>query len=185
MMEILGPVPKNFAVAGKSFDQYFQHDDIRNRYSFKRIKGLRHFPLKKLLTDKYRLKVTEAEQLADFLLQMLHWYPSDRATAQQMLSHPWLSMADEYNYKMTDLEYKKYSLKQSIENVKEQVMNQGPIPSNVCNVPEMNQQFECNVSELADSDAEVNAADDEDNTSIESADDTVSSISLSGENKGP
>lgn len=47
-------------------------------------------------------------------------------------------MADEYNYKMTDLEYKKYSLKQSIENVKEQVMNQGPIPSNVCNVPEMN-----------------------------------------------
>lgn len=41
------------------------------------------------------------------------------------------------------------------------------------------------MSELADSDAEVNAADDEDNTSIESADDTVSSISLSGENKGP
>lgn len=81
MMEILGPMPQNFAVAGKQFDQFFQKDENTAKYSFRRIKGLRHFPLKKLLMDKYRLKVQEAEELADFLMQILHWYPSDRATA--------------------------------------------------------------------------------------------------------
>ena len=40
------------------------------------------------------------------------------------------------------------------------------------------------MSELADSDSEINGADQEDNTSLESADDTVSSISLTGEKKG-
>jgi hypothetical protein len=39
------------------------------------------------------------------------------------------------------------------------------------------------VSELADSDSDINAADDEDNTSLESAEDTESSVSLSGANK--
>ena len=85
MMEILGPMPKNFATAGKNFENFFTKDEITGKYTFKRIKGLRHFPLKRLLTDKYRLKTHEAEELADFLLQMLKWYPHDRATAQEML----------------------------------------------------------------------------------------------------
>lgn len=111
MMEILGPMPKNFAIAGKNFDNFFQKDEMSHKYNFKRIRGLRHFPLKKLLIDKYRLKIEEADMLADFLMQMLHWYPSDRASAQEMLNHPWLKMKDEYNYRMNDLEYKKYNLK--------------------------------------------------------------------------
>lgn len=41
------------------------------------------------------------------------------------------------------------------------------------------------MSELADSDSEINGADREDNTSLESEDDTMSSISLTGENKDP
>jgi hypothetical protein len=35
----------------------------------------------------------------------LKWYPSDRPSAQEMLSHPWLSMPDEYSYKMSEIEY--------------------------------------------------------------------------------
>ena len=41
------------------------------------------------------------------------------------------------------------------------------------------------MSELADSDSEINAADREDNTSLESNDDTESSVSLTGDNKEP
>lgn len=51
--------------------------------------------------------------LADFLLPMLKWLPKDRASAQQMLDHPWLKMPDDYNFKMDDLEYKKFKLKQT------------------------------------------------------------------------
>ena len=29
-----------------------------------------------------------------------------------MLSHPWLSMPDNYNYKMSEMEYKLYELKE-------------------------------------------------------------------------
>ena len=49
--------------------------------AIKKIDGLKHFPLEKLLTDKYKLKPEEAKGLADFLLLMLKWRPSDRPTA--------------------------------------------------------------------------------------------------------
>lgn len=80
-MELLGPMPKNFAIAGKNFDNFFAKKEGSSKYHFKKIKGLKHFPLKKLLTDKYRIKPHEAESLADFLLKMLAWYPHKRATA--------------------------------------------------------------------------------------------------------
>lgn len=54
---------------------------------------------------------------ADFLMQILKWYPSDRPTAQKMLSHPWLSMPDDYNYKMSDMEYKLYDLKEQAKKI--------------------------------------------------------------------
>lgn len=59
MIELLGPMPKNFALAGKNFENYFERD--HGKYTYKNIKGLKPFPLKKLLTDKYRIKPHEAE----------------------------------------------------------------------------------------------------------------------------
>lgn len=56
MMELLGPMPKCFAMAGKQFEKFFAIDEDTGRYTFQRIHGLKHFPLKKLLQDKYRLK---------------------------------------------------------------------------------------------------------------------------------
>lgn len=61
-------------------------------------------------------------------------------------------------------------------------MNQGPISSKG-NQGEST-QFDCNVSELAESDSEINGGDREDNTSLESDNDTLSSLSLTGEPKG-
>jgi serine/threonine-protein kinase SRPK3 len=81
MMELLGPMPKNFALAGKNFSNFFEKDEKTGKYTFKRIKGLKHYPLKKLLMNKYRFKALEADQLSDFLLKMLQWYPTDRDTA--------------------------------------------------------------------------------------------------------
>lgn len=48
-------------------------------------------------------------------MKILKWELKDRATAQELLDHPWLKMADDYNYRMSDLEYKKYKLKTSME----------------------------------------------------------------------
>ena len=73
MMELLGSMPKNFAISGKQFDNFFELNEFTGRYTFKKIQGLKHFPLKKLLTDKYRIKPNEAKMLADFLLLMLAW----------------------------------------------------------------------------------------------------------------
>jgi serine/threonine protein kinase len=48
---------------------------------------------------------------ADFLLKILKWDPADRPTSQEMLEHPWLTMPDKYNYKMSEMEYKLFELK--------------------------------------------------------------------------
>jgi serine/threonine protein kinase len=57
------------------------------------------------------MKPNEAKMLADFLMKILKWYPKDRPTAEQMLDHPWLTMPDNYNYKMSDMEFKLFELK--------------------------------------------------------------------------
>ena len=73
--------------------------------------------------QKYRFKKVEADMLADFLLPILKWHPADRPTAQEMLKHPWLNMPDDYNPKMSDLEFQKYLLKQSTMQEEENEKN--------------------------------------------------------------
>lgn len=67
--------------------------------------------LERLLIYRYNLKHSEASVLADFLMLILKWDPKDRPTAQQMLEHPWFSMADDYNTKMSEMEFKLFELK--------------------------------------------------------------------------
>ena len=81
------------------------------KYVFKNIDKLRHFPLQRLLMQKYRFKKQEADMFADFMLPILQWEPTKRPSAQELLKHPWLTMPDEYNHKMSDMEYQKYNLK--------------------------------------------------------------------------
>lgn len=42
--------------------------------------------------EKYHFPEDEALSLSDFLLPMLEIVPSQRASAQEMLSHPWLQL---------------------------------------------------------------------------------------------
>ncbi len=96
--------------------------------------------------EKYRVREDEAGPLSDFLLPMLEWYPDRRATAEQMLEHPWLSMPDNYDYKMTEKEHSKVCLKK---------------PSS-----EEEAATEDGKGDLADSDLDLNAADVEDNETL-------------------
>lgn len=105
MIELLGPMPKSLALAGRFFDKFFRRDPNSHKLIFAKIGGLKHFPLERLLTDKYRLNPVEARELAEFLLQVLKWHPKDRASAQSLLGHPWLAMDDHYETRMSDLEF--------------------------------------------------------------------------------
>lgn len=110
MMELLGRMPKNLALSGKNSRKFFD-----SRGNLRRINGLSYWPLKKILTVKYMIKESEAFILADFLMQMLAWNHEKRATAQQMLKHPWLSMAANYETKYTEKEFEIMKLKKEMK----------------------------------------------------------------------
>lgn len=78
---------------------------------------------------------------------MLSWYTHERATAQEMLKHPWLDTSkDDFDasYHYTDREYEVLMLKKQMKGSKEQ-------------------QEQAEMSELKISEPEENAADvDED-----------------------
>jgi hypothetical protein len=80
------------------------------------VSGLNYWPLRKVLMEKYRIKEEEADSFAEFLVPMLEWYPHKRATAQQMLSHKWLNLPANYDYKYTDREYEVMMLKKELKD---------------------------------------------------------------------
>jgi len=64
-----------------------------------------------MLLYRYQFKPHEASMLSDLLLKILKWDPKDRPTAQQVLEHPWFKMPDDYNYKMNEMEFKLFELR--------------------------------------------------------------------------
>ncbi|KAL3141169.1 hypothetical protein ABBQ38_003513 [Trebouxia sp. C0009 RCD-2024] len=84
-IELLGRIPKRISGTGKYAKDYFnRHGELRH------IKKMRFWPLEKVLTEKYHLPEDEAQGLSSFLLPMLEYSPEKRATAADMLQHPWL-----------------------------------------------------------------------------------------------
>ena len=88
-------------------------------------------------------------------------------------------MPEDYQFRMTDLEYKKFCLKQKIENVSDQPVKKDKFVTSKGGAPLYYQkdQEECNVSELAESDLDINGGDREDNYSSDSDDDRDSKMS--------
>ena len=87
MMELLNKFPKNYSTIGTNSHKYVGDDG-----NLKRIKNLNFMGLKDLLTHYHKVKESEAEALAEFLMPILEIYPEKRATAAQMLNHYWLDM---------------------------------------------------------------------------------------------
>jgi serine/threonine-protein kinase SRPK3 len=150
MMELLGRMPKNLALSGKNSKKFFD-----SRGHLRRISGLNYWPLKKVLIEKYRIKEDEAHALADFLLPMLTWNHETRATAQQMLSHPWLNMKDNYDFKYTDREYDVMMLKKELKN---------QVKGGAAQNDDLALDEKQEMNELIESDPDLYAADNEKET---------------------
>ena len=93
-------------------------------------------------------------------------------------------MPDDYNYKMSDLEYKKFKLKQSVEGGNLEFLldeYKGKKKPGQAELFVGERRFECNVSELAESDYDVNGGDNEDNITLNSDDLRDKSMSLGGD----
>jgi hypothetical protein len=106
--------------------------------------------------EKYRIKEKHANDLAAFLKPMLTWYTNKRATAQDMLSHPWLNTdGDDFdgNYHYTDREYEVLMLKKQMKGG-----NKG------------DEEAKQEMSELQISEPEENAADDDSDYDEDSGD---------------
>jgi serine/threonine-protein kinase SRPK3 len=112
MVEKLGFFPKTYALSGINSKKFFNL-----RGELRRMKKIRIWPLKSILLEKYRIKEQEVSPLVDFLLPMLVYEPEKRATAEQMLDHPWLCMPSNYNTKMTEKEFWEMSLVQKQREV--------------------------------------------------------------------
>ena len=148
MMELLGRMPKNLAMSGKYSEKYFDSNG-----QLRRISGLSYWPLINVLTIKYNIKEDEAKALEDFLLPMLRWNHDERATAQQMLQHPWLKMPPNYNYKISKKEMEIKKLKQGL--------NKAEPEEPVVYTDRYTDDVKKDMNELIESDPEINHADAE------------------------
>ncbi|CAA3009647.1 SRSF kinase 1 [Olea europaea subsp. europaea] len=66
--------------------------ELFNRYGgLRHIRRLKFWHLNKVLREKYEFSEQDANDMADFLVQILDFVPEKRPTAAQCLNHPWIS----------------------------------------------------------------------------------------------
>lgn len=82
--ESLGTFPIEWALASKKAWKYF----FRNQ--LKKVAELHLFPIKEMLTTRYKIGHRQAQEISDFLVLMLEVEPEKRITAEACLRHPWL-----------------------------------------------------------------------------------------------
>ncbi|XP_011873447.1 PREDICTED: SRSF protein kinase 3 [Vollenhovia emeryi] len=87
IIELLGEIPRRIALSGKNSRIYFNR-----KGELKHITGLKPWGLYEVLTEKYEWTPNEAREFAEFLIPMLEFNPSMRATAAECLKHPWLQI---------------------------------------------------------------------------------------------
>lgn len=85
MMELIGRIPKHLALAGKYSKEFFNRNG-----ELRHIRSLKFWPCERVLTEKYGMSEKDSKELSEFLMPMLDFNPAKRATAEQMLSHPWV-----------------------------------------------------------------------------------------------
>jgi len=86
IIELCGPIPRQIATSGKYSKEFFRKNgELRN------ITKLKPWPLFDVLTDKYEWDPQIAEEFAQWLVPMLEFDPTKRATAEECLKHPFLN----------------------------------------------------------------------------------------------
>uniref|UniRef100_A0A3Q3FUH3 non-specific serine/threonine protein kinase n=1 Tax=Labrus bergylta TaxID=56723 RepID=A0A3Q3FUH3_9LABR len=86
IIELLGPLPSEFALSGRNSKRYFNR-----KGQLRHISKLKQWSLFEILLEKYEWQREEALQFSSFLLTMLELLPEQRATAAQCLKHPWIN----------------------------------------------------------------------------------------------
>lgn len=87
MMELLGPMPRYLTNRGRYARDFFtRNGELRN------VMYLRDYPLHMVLIHRFRYPPELADEIASFLLPMLEFDPQKRATAQDCLRHPFLTL---------------------------------------------------------------------------------------------
>ena len=86
MIELLGRMPRRVWSSGRNARDFFNRQG-----ELRHIRRLRPWGLAAVLEEKYKFPRREAAAFADFLLPMLRFVPEERATAAEMLRHPWLA----------------------------------------------------------------------------------------------
>ncbi|CAG5114931.1 unnamed protein product [Candidula unifasciata] len=85
IIELIGPIPRHIALSGKYSREFFNR-----RGELRHISKLKPWSLVDVLTEKYEWSEKDAQEFCDFLVPMLVFDPSERATASECLKHPWL-----------------------------------------------------------------------------------------------
>lgn len=88
IIELIGPFPRAMLK-----ESYYARDFFNAHGDLHRISKLKPWGLKDVLVEKYKFSVSDAVDIADFLLPMLTLQPENRADAGGMINHPWLSDA--------------------------------------------------------------------------------------------
>ncbi|KAM9908443.1 hypothetical protein OXX79_000362 [Metschnikowia pulcherrima] len=88
IIELIGYFPRSMLKESCNAREFFNH-----KGELHRISKLKPWGLKDVLIEKYKFSVSDAVEIADFLLPMLTLQPEARADAGGMINHPWLSDA--------------------------------------------------------------------------------------------
>ncbi|KAI2802523.1 SRSF protein kinase 2, partial [Blomia tropicalis] len=100
IIELLGPVPLNLILNGKFSKQFFTSTgDLRFQ--------VERYSLFQLLTERQQWPAPIAKLFADFLQMMLRSDPNRRATADQVLQHPF--MRDSFDFSEMSQRYERES----------------------------------------------------------------------------
>lgn len=86
IIELAGHIPRNIAMSGKYSKEYF-----RKTGELRHITKLKPWPLYDVLTEKYEWDPVQAKAFSDWLVPMLAFDPTERASAMDCINHPFLA----------------------------------------------------------------------------------------------
>jgi len=86
IIELAGYIPRHIALSGKYSKEYF-----RKTGELRHITKLKPWPLYDVLTEKYEWDPKIAKEFSDWLIPMLAFEPSERASAMDCINHPFLA----------------------------------------------------------------------------------------------
>ena len=131
---------------GEYYNKFFTKEG-----KMRRVKEIKHVGIKEILVKKYHFKEFEAQALTDFLMPMLEFYPERRASARELLRHPWLTMPPNYDYLMNETEIFRMNMKENLLGISEYTKDKKDENDN---------------RDVYSSDSELNEADCEDNDKL-------------------